>query len=102
MRSIMFALAISTLAPLVASPANAQTLAAVPSIAPPGGWPICLAASEEGGARCEFATVRQCLVMARGGMPGSCMVNPAYVSNNAYASAYAYAYDYPPARPWAY
>ena len=52
MRSIMFALAISTLAPLVASPANAQTLAAVPSVAPPGGWPICLAAREEGGARC--------------------------------------------------
>ena len=100
MRSIMFALAVSTFAPLLASPANAQTFAPVPSVAPAGGWPICLTASEEGGARCDFATVRQCRVLARGGLPGTCMVNPVYGGNNAYASAYAYAYDYAPARPW--
>jgi hypothetical protein len=78
MRNVMLALAISVLAPLLVSPANAQARADA------SPWPICLTAGPEGSTRCEFATVAQCLAMAEGGLPGSCAANPAYRS-----SAYA-------------
>jgi hypothetical protein len=78
MRNVMFALAISALAPLLASPASAQVYTDT------GAWPVCLTAGPEGSTRCEFANLAQCLAMAEGGLPGTCVINPAYRS-----SAYA-------------
>lgn len=79
MRKLLLALAISALAPLIASPAAAQVVRA--DVSP---WPVCLTAGPEGSTRCEFANVTQCQAFADGGLPGSCVVNPAYRSN-AYA-----------------
>ena len=78
MRNVMFALAISALTPLLASPASAQARADA------SPWPVCLSAGPEGSTRCEFANLSQCLAMAEGGLPGTCVMNPAYRS-----SAYA-------------
>jgi hypothetical protein len=85
MRNIMFALAISALAPLLASPASAQ------SRVDTGPWPVCLTAGPEGSTRCEFANVAQCLALAEGGLPGTCVINPAY-RGNAYAQMRMQAY----------
>ena len=86
MRKAIFILAVTALAPIYAlqgsSPALAETV----------GWPVCLAASEEAGMRCEFASFNQCLVMARGGMPGTCIINPAYRANSAYAQMWVQPY----------
>lgn len=78
MRNIMLALAISALTPLLASSASAQARVDT------GPWPVCLTAGPEGSTRCEFANVAQCLALAEGGLPGTCVINPAYRS-----SAYA-------------
>ena len=76
MRHIVFALVIGALAPLLASPAGAQTLANA-------GWPVCLTGGEEGSTRCEFASIPQCLAVMDG-RRGTCILNPNY-SVNAYA-----------------
>jgi hypothetical protein len=86
MRNAIFVLAVTAFAPICllqgSAPARADTV----------GWPVCLAASEEAGARCEFASINQCLVMARGGLPGTCIINPAYRANSAYAQMWAQPY----------
>jgi hypothetical protein len=78
MRKIIFALAVSALTPLLASPASAQMRADT------SPWPICLTAGPEGSTRCEFASVAQCIALAEGGLPGTCVMNPAY-RGDAYA-----------------
>ena len=85
MRKVLFALAIATLAPLLASSSSA------PARAETGVWPICLTAGEEASTRCEFATVAQCQVVSVGIRQGTCMLNPAYRSS-AYAQMRPLAY----------
>ena len=78
MRNLIFALAIAALAPLLATPAGAQTLANA-------GWPVCLSGAEEGSTRCEFASIAQCQAI-NDFRRGTGILNPAFRT-----SAYAYA-----------